>query len=66
MRLSVLIQAPLDRIGTIISRNQVLRHLFDNNWITLTARNDHHSPWYRYSQYGWTPDPQLGETQQGD
>jgi uncharacterized protein YbcC (UPF0753/DUF2309 family) len=66
MRLSVLIQAPLDRIGTIISRNQVLRHLFDNNWITLTARNDHHGPWYRYSEYGWTPDPQLGETQQGD
>jgi uncharacterized protein YbcC (UPF0753/DUF2309 family) len=66
MRLSVLIQAPLDRIGTIISRNQVLRHLFDNNWIILTARDEPHSPWYRYSTYGWTPDPPLGETQQGD
>lgn len=57
MRLSVLIQAPLDRIGSIVSRNQVLRHLFDNNWITLTARNDQHSPWYRYGTYGWIPDP---------
>jgi uncharacterized protein YbcC (UPF0753/DUF2309 family) len=66
MRLSVLIQAPLNRIGTIISRNQVLRHLFDNNWITLTARNDQRSSWCRYSEYGWITDSQLGETKQGD
>ncbi len=66
MRLSVLIQAPLDRIGTIISRNQVLRHLFDNNWITLTARNDADSTWYRYSTYGWIPEPHLDVTTQGD
>ena len=66
MRLSVLIQAPLNRISTIISRNQVLRHLFDNNWITLTARNDQRSSWCRYSEYGWITDSQLGETKQGD
>ncbi|TDW29999.1 DUF2309 domain-containing protein [Cryobacterium psychrophilum] len=66
MRLSVLIQAPLDRIGTIISRNQVLRHLFDNNWITLTARNDQNSPWRRYSTYGWFPEPHLDPTTQGE
>ena len=66
MQLSVLIQAPLHRIGTIISRNQVLRNLFDNNWITLTARNDQHSSWCRYSEYGWITDSPLGETKQGD
>jgi uncharacterized protein YbcC (UPF0753/DUF2309 family) len=66
MRLSVLIQAPLERIGAIISRNQVLRHLFDNNWITLTARAEPNSPWYRYGSYGWTPDLQLGTTEQGE
>ena len=66
MRLRVLIQAPLDRIGAIISRNQVLRHLFDNGWITLTARNDPNAPWYRYGTYGWIPDSSLGDTTQGD
>ncbi|MBG6214806.1 uncharacterized protein YbcC (UPF0753/DUF2309 family) [Cryobacterium sp. CAN_C3] len=66
MRLSVLIQAPLDRIGTIISRNQVLRHLFDNQWITLTARSDQNSPWYRFGTYGWITDTHLGEPTEGD
>ncbi len=66
MRLSVLIQAPLDRIGAIISRNQVLRHLFDNGWITLTARNDQNGPWYRYSTYGWIPDSHRDDTTQGE
>ncbi len=54
LRLSVLIEAPLDRIGAIISRNQVLRHLFDNDWITLTARDSADAPWRRYGGYGWT------------
>lgn len=54
MRLTVIIQAPLDRIGDIISRNQVLRNLFDNDWITLTARTDTTTAWHRYTPYGWT------------
>ena len=53
MRLSVIIQAPLDRIGAIVSRNQVLRNLLDNDWITLTARNDSHGSWHRYTPYGF-------------
>ncbi|CAN5240179.1 DUF2309 domain-containing protein [soil metagenome] len=56
MRLAVVIQAPLVRIAEIISRNQVLRHLFDNQWITLHARDDEHAPWHRYGAYGFTPD----------
>ena len=55
MRLTVVIQAPLDRVGEIISRNQVLRNLFDNDWITLTARTGTQAPWYRYTCYGWKP-----------
>jgi uncharacterized protein YbcC (UPF0753/DUF2309 family) len=66
MRLSVFIQAPLDRIGTIISRNQVLRHLFDNNWITLTARTDQNSTWTRYSTYGWITEPHLDAAGRGE
>ena len=55
MRLTVLIQAPLRQIGEIVSRNQTLRNLFDNDWITLTARDDAHSTWRRYTLHGWKP-----------
>jgi len=61
MRLSVIIQAPLDRIGHIVSRNQVLRNLLDNDWISLTARDDPAAPWHRYTPYGWTISPTLLE-----
>ncbi len=57
MRLTVIIEAPLDSIGRIVSRNQVLRNLLDNDWITLTARNDLAAPWHRYTPYGWTAVP---------
>lgn len=54
LRLSVVVQAPLERIGRIVSDNQVLRDLFDNDWITLTARDDAHSPWLRHTPRGWS------------
>ncbi|HSP51815.1 MAG TPA: DUF2309 domain-containing protein [Cryobacterium sp.] len=57
MRLTVIIQAPLESIGRIVSRNQVLRNLLDNDWITLTARNDPAAAWHRYTPYGWTAAP---------
>jgi uncharacterized protein YbcC (UPF0753/DUF2309 family) len=50
----VIIEAPLDRIGRIVSGNQVLRNLLDNDWITLTARDDASAAWYRHTRYGWT------------
>jgi uncharacterized protein len=53
LRLSVIVQAPIDRIGRIISGNQVLRNLLDNEWISLTARETSHSSWLRYTAYGW-------------
>jgi uncharacterized protein YbcC (UPF0753/DUF2309 family) len=57
LRLSVITQAPLGSIGRIVSRNQVLRNLLDNDWVTLTARNDPAAPWHRYTPYGWTAAP---------
>ena len=59
MRLTVVIEAPLERIGRIISGNQVLRNLLDHEWITLTARDDIHHDWHRYTRYGWTPAADL-------
>ncbi|MFM9877487.1 MAG: DUF2309 domain-containing protein [Rhodoglobus sp.] len=55
MRLSVIVQAPLERVGRIVSSNQVLRNLLDNDWISLTARRDSETPWQRYTPYGWAP-----------
>ena len=57
MRLAVVIQAPLERVGDIVSRNQVLRNLLDNDWITLTARHDSTAAWHRYTRYGWSQTP---------
>jgi len=59
LRLAVIIEAPLDRVGGIVSRNQVLRNLFDNDWITLTARDDRGSAWHRYTPYGWKSTPAM-------
>jgi uncharacterized protein YbcC (UPF0753/DUF2309 family) len=53
LRLSVIVEAPLDRVGAIIARNQVLRSLFENNWISLTARDSPADAWHRYGPYGW-------------
>lgn len=54
IRLSVIVQAPLDRIDKIISGNQVLRDLFDHDWITLTARPTPTAAWHRHTRYGWS------------
>lgn len=53
LRLSVLIQAPLDRIGRIISATDTLRNLLDNQWISLHARPDSAAAWTRYTNYGF-------------
>ena len=53
LRLSVIVEAPRERIAAIISRNQVLRSLFENDWISLTARDDRAGEWHRYGAYGW-------------
>ena len=62
MRLTVIIQAPLERIGRIVSGNHVLRNLLDNDWITLTAREHIYDTWHQYTRYGWTPATPLTPT----
>ena len=57
LRLAVIVEAPLDRVGLIVSRNQVLRDLFDNQWITLTARENSAGTWHHYTRYGWKATP---------
>ena len=57
LRLSVIVQAPIDRISAIVSGNQVLRDLFDNEWISLTARSTAADPWWTYTALGWAPTP---------
>ncbi|WP_435526869.1 DUF2309 domain-containing protein [Microbacterium aurantiacum] len=53
LRLSVIVQAPIDRVSAIVSGNQVLRDLFDNEWISLTARSTAADPWWTYTALGW-------------
>lgn len=55
LRLSVLIQAPLDRIGHIVAATDALRELLDGDWISLHARSTAQDPWMRYTRYGFTP-----------
>ncbi|MGQ3257096.1 MAG: putative inorganic carbon transporter subunit DabA, partial [Microbacterium aurantiacum] len=62
LRLSVVVQAPIDRISGIVSGNQVLRDLFDNEWISLTARSSAADPWWTYTALGWAPTPTTTPT----
>lgn len=52
MRLLVVIEAPLDRITTVINRNPSVRDLFDNGWLSLAAREDAESEWMRRERNG--------------
>ncbi len=56
LRLMAVVQAPLDRIGDIIERNNGLRQLVRGEWIHVVARASEHDAWSRYTNDGtWTP-----------
>lgn len=64
LRLFVVIEAPRERIGEIVERQQVLKQLCDNQWIHLVAV-DHESEekLYRYEpKHGWTAIGSLAAT----
>jgi uncharacterized protein YbcC (UPF0753/DUF2309 family) len=61
MRLLTIVQAPLERIDSIIDRNTVLQQLFGNGWVALAARSEDGEPWMRHTSDGWEPwtDPEV-------
>jgi uncharacterized protein YbcC (UPF0753/DUF2309 family) len=54
-RLLAVVQAPLERIDTIVDRNPILQRLFGNDWIALAARAQPDKPWQRWTRAGWRP-----------
>ena len=53
-RLSVVIEAPIEAINDILERNENIRQLCDNSWITLLQLDDSGRIRYRYKQnYAW-------------
>lgn len=56
LRMLAVIQAPLDRIEEIISRNRGLRELVEGEWIHVVARENGHDAWsFRSPTGGWEP-----------
>jgi uncharacterized protein YbcC (UPF0753/DUF2309 family) len=59
VRLLAVVQAPLERIEQIISRNTGLRHLIQHGWIKIAARSHGHEPWSLRTRAGtwhtWHP-----------
>ncbi len=52
MRLLTLIEAPRTQISSIIERHRVLQHLYDNEWVHLTALDPADKTFYRYVPKG--------------
>lgn len=52
MRLLTIIEAPRDRIEKLITRHEVLRHYYHNEWVHLVAIDPEDQVWYRYRTNG--------------
>ncbi|MHB1171821.1 MAG: DUF2309 domain-containing protein [Lacisediminihabitans sp.] len=63
MRLLTIVEAPRERISAIIACTPLLRTLFDNGWVALTARDAPGHPWHRYTPQGWAPWFAEGDTE---
>jgi hypothetical protein len=56
LRLLAVVQAPLDRIESIIQRNPGLRELVGGEWIHVVARESEHDGWSFHTPSGnWEP-----------
>jgi len=54
MRLLVAVHAPLALLDAVVARNQVLRELFDGQWVHLVQREDRRDRWkIRHSDGTW-------------
>jgi len=57
LRLSTVIEAPVQRVTEILVEHEDVRELLDNNWLSLTVvdpRRDHRAFHYE-SNLNWTP-----------
>ena len=55
LRLSVIIQAPLDQVKSVIAKNENLKALVDNEWIYLIVMDPlQGETFYRYEKKGWS------------
>ena len=52
-RLLAVVQAPHQRIDTIVARNPILQQLFGNGWVSVAARESPEKPWQRWTRAGW-------------
>jgi len=52
LRLNVFIEAPLDAIGGVIAKHEMVRELADNRWIHLFAIAPESGAFYRYQKDG--------------
>jgi uncharacterized protein YbcC (UPF0753/DUF2309 family) len=59
MRALYIVQAPRERVETLIARNDLLKHYFDGAWVALVLRGAPGEPWQRRTTAGewvpWTP-----------
>jgi hypothetical protein len=56
MRLLAIIEAPSDRIRSIIQKHTVLQHIFDNQWMNLLALDSGSNVFLRYlTDSSWEP-----------
>lgn len=56
MRALYIVQAPRERVQTLIERNDLLRHYFDGGWVALAVREGPGEPWQRRTRAGaWEP-----------
>jgi AcrR family transcriptional regulator len=50
------VQTPGERVEMLIDRNDLLKHYFDGQWVTLTVREAPGEPWQRRTPDGeWEP-----------
>ena len=52
MRLLTVVEAPRARIDKLITRHEILRHYYHNEWVHLVALDPEDRVWYRYRPSG--------------
>jgi uncharacterized protein YbcC (UPF0753/DUF2309 family) len=57
LRLTTLIEAPLEALSAVIAKRTIIRELVDNSWLHLYALDDKGRVAHRYGKGGiWEPE----------